>query len=62
MTKTEALEILISSASADLRGQGLGLPPEKSEKRRKDIQEAIEKIWPLVYKRKMLECDKFNTL
>ena len=59
MTYKEALEVLIRSASRDIRGTGLGYRDTTDEWRSK-VKEAITIVFPKVYGRKINDADKFN--
>jgi hypothetical protein len=60
MKLREAIEILLHSATRDLRGSGQGYRTGLSQLERERLKHACERVWPNVYNRRMGDNDKFN--
>jgi len=59
MTLNYALDVLIESAARDIKGSGMGYR-DTTEAHRKEVREAIKRVWEYRHKRPIEWNEKFN--
>ena len=61
MEKKEAIEILMKGAIRFSNGVGLGISTGITSRDRKQIADAVKRIWPYLYGRKINKAEWYNT-